>query len=212
MNEWVLNYFSYWKSSWNSQIPKTPSPLPLSFFFFGFTIKESCLFCSLWVAVHLGGISSPKYMRRGVRLVPTVSGVFPPCLSFISSGVYVPVSWSVETVLSASGAPWAPCWAGHSVLFCIFQHQERPKKLLWVKGEWKLGHVKWAKCMAWHTLQDTLLSFYRNLRKWLWFFSFCSSESWTSAKIMTCLRSPKLADCGLNVRTVCLYSPCSFGL
>lgn len=75
------------------------------FFFFGFTIKESCLFCSLWVAVHLGGISSPKYMRRGVRLVPTVSGVFPPCLSFISSGVYVPVSWSVETVLSASGAP-----------------------------------------------------------------------------------------------------------
>ena len=76
---------------------------------FCFTIKESCLFCSLLVAVHLGGISSPDYMSRGVRVAPTVSGVFPPWTSFIYCGVYVPVSldgcpWSGETVLTASGA------------------------------------------------------------------------------------------------------------
>ena len=113
-------------------------------------------------------------------------------------------------MLTTSGALRAPCWAGHSILFCIFQHREH-QKILWVKGDWKLGHVKWAKCNGGHILQDALFSFCRKPRKCLLlFFYFCSSESWTLAGIMTCLRSPKLADGGLNVGTVGLYSWCSF--
>lgn len=103
MNEWVSNYFSrpleeLLKFTAARDFP--PAAPPPCVFFFCFTIKESCLFCSLLVAVHLRGISSPKYMSRGVRLAPTVSGVFPPCLSFIYGGVYVPVSWRQEAVCS----------------------------------------------------------------------------------------------------------------
>ena len=144
-----------------------------------------------------------------VRLAPTVSSVFPPCLSFIYGGVYVPVSWRQEAVCSQH-LGLRKCLAGWGTVFFSVSSREH-QKILWVKGDWKLGHVKWAKCNRWHILQDALFSFCRNPRKCLLlFFSFCTSESWTSAGTMTCLRSPKLADGGLNVGTVGLYSRCSF--
>lgn len=153
-------------------------------------------------------------MSRVVRVAPTVSGVFPLWTSFIYCPVYVPVSldgrpWSGETVLTASGAPWAPCWAGQSFFFSV-SSSTTGTKIPSVKGNWKLEHVKWVKCTGWHFLKDALFSFCSDPRKGLLFLSLYSSESWALLGITSCPRFPKLASCGLHGRTVCLYSPCSF--